>query len=131
MAYINKPKKKKGRRSAQAEAERNKKRDIYRTERWKRLRMGYIMAHPLCELCEARGIVELAVDVHHKDSFAKYQGSERLWRAYNPANLAALCKACHGWVHRNGVTFDLDIEAEAAVLDDIFGKGTKPYRHEF
>jgi 5-methylcytosine-specific restriction protein A len=126
MAYIQKRKKKREpRRESEA---RHRQRDIYRTERWKRLRTGYIMEHPLCELCEARGIVTLAVDVHHKDSFGKYQGSERLWKAYNPANLVALCKECHSWLHRGGVTFDLDTEHESKVLDEEFGKGIKPYR---
>lgn len=127
MAYIQKPKRKK--REPRKESEqRHQKRDIYRTERWKRLRQGYIMEHPLCELCEARGITTLAEDVHHKDSFAKYEGSERLWKAYDANNLAALCKACHAWVHRGGVTFDLDIDREREMLDREFGPGVKPFK---
>ena len=50
------------------------RRKIYQTEQWKLVRIGKLMEQPVCELCDARGIVTLAVDVHHADSITNYEG---------------------------------------------------------
>lgn len=126
MPYLIKSHKKKTRtRNTSSRASRVR---VYCTERWKRLRVGYLMAHPTCELCEARGIVTLAVDVHHARSFQLYDGAERLMYAYSPGNLIALCKHCHAWVHRHGATHETDIDAEAKAADEAFGPGIIPHR---
>lgn len=126
MPYLVKTQKKKRKTRRQTD-NRAKRTSVYCTERWKRLRIGYLMAHPTCELCEARGIVTLAVDVHHMRSFQLYDGAKRLYHAYNPGNLMALCKHCHAWIHRYGATRDTDLEAEAKAADEEFGKGIIPH----
>jgi len=57
---------------------------------WRRCRLAYIKAHPLCELCREAGRIEPAQDVHHK-----VDRSERPDLAYDESNLQALCKPCH------------------------------------
>jgi len=41
----------------------------------------------------------LAVDVHHRVSFTRFTGLERMAMAYDPKNLMALCKECHANIH--------------------------------
>lgn len=43
-------------------------------------------------MCLAKGIITPAVDVHHKDSFLNYEGSTRLYKAYDYSNLLSVCK---------------------------------------
>lgn len=56
--------------------------------RWRRLRLMFLRAHPLCEMCEADGRVVAAVDVHHK--LALRDGG-----THEASNLQALCHSCH------------------------------------
>lgn len=53
--------------------------------RWRRLRLMYLRAHPICE--EA-GCSQAATDVHHR--LAKRDGGSDVWD-----NLQALCHSCH------------------------------------
>ena len=106
-----------------------KRRKVYQTERWKRLRLGKLHSHPTCEICDARGIISLAVDVHHADSVTNYDGEMLLYKAYDADNLVSLCKECHSWLHRFGSTNGINIEQAAAELDKEFGPGIRPYKH--
>lgn len=58
---------------------------------WQKLRNAYIAEHPLCEVCEQRGVVCDADEVHHVTSFNGVGDPLRLdW-----CNLQAVCKRCH------------------------------------
>ena len=73
---------------------------LLNAKRWKMLRIQYLQAHPLCELCKAEGYVKASVDVHHRKPVesAKTQAEmERLCYDWN--NLQALCVPCHIKVH--------------------------------
>ena len=76
MPYLHKPKRKTV-RQIRSDAY-NKRRKIYQSEQWKRTRLGKLHDQPTCELCDARGIVTLAVDVHHADSVTNYDGAMML-----------------------------------------------------
>lgn len=93
---------------APKEPKRNNKREdrqkIYQSQQWKKLRQIKLMYNPLCELCQAKGIIKPAIDIHHKDSFLNYDGAMRLYKAYDYSNLLSLCKECHSEVHKSGVT---------------------------
>ena len=123
MPYLTKPKRK---RTSHRTDNRNARQRIYCTEEWKRLRRGYLMQQPTCELCDRRGIITLAVDVHHARSFQLLKGAERIFYAFSPTNLIALCKECHAWVHRHGPTYETDLDAEAKAADETFGPGIIP-----
>ena len=126
MPYLKKPK---TQRVKQIRTDTyTKRRKVYQTERWKRLRLGKLHSQPTCEICDARGIISLAVDVHHADSVTNYDGEMLLYKAYDPDNLVSLCKECHSWLHRGGTTRGIDIAQVAEQLDAEFGPGIKPSR---
>ena len=56
---------------------------------WRRYRMGFLAAFPICGDCEAGGRIRLANEVHHLRKLA--DGGERL----TPENTVGLCKSCH------------------------------------
>lgn len=56
--------------------------------RWEKVRKMYLSKHPLCERCEASGIVTVALDVHHIRPL-KQGGSN------SEDNLMALCRKHH------------------------------------
>lgn len=55
---------------------------------WVKIRNAYISKHPLCEECEAKGLLVPATEVHHKNPLASGGTNAE-------ENLQALCKACH------------------------------------
>ena len=61
--------------------------------KWSQVRAAYVKTHPLCELCNARGIVQPVEIVHHIKPIA--EGGER----YRHENLQSLCRFCHGKIH--------------------------------
>ena len=70
------------------------KREIYSTVKWHRLRNLKLNKNPLCERCEAQGLTEGAVIVHHivpvRDGGPKFPKLE---------GLEALCISCHSLHH--------------------------------
>ena len=58
--------------------------------RWRRARQAFLARNPLCSLCEARGRLEPATVVDHREP---HRGSAVLF--WDEANWAALCKSCH------------------------------------
>ena len=59
---------------------------------WKKIRDRKLNADPLCERCEAKGRVVVAVLVHHKD---------RNPLNNKPENHESLCDRCHDDEHKN------------------------------
>lgn len=53
---------------------------------WRKLRSLVLSEVPLCENCNARGLIVFATDVDHKDNDPS--NNER-------SNLASLCHSCH------------------------------------
>lgn len=58
--------------------------------RWQRYRATFLLAHPLCVLCEAAGKVVPAEHVDHKTPALPADAG--FWE---PTNHQALCKPCH------------------------------------
>ena len=99
MPTINKPGRARTQRREADDRNRADRSKIYNTVMWKRLRRAHLMGNPLCEVCEAVGRTEMAVDVHHLRSFAKREGMARREAAFDASNLVSLCKVCHQAVH--------------------------------
>ena len=59
---------------------------------WKRIRDSYVEQHPLCEQCEANGLLVPTAEVHHKKPLSEGGTHSR-------ENLIALCKSCHAKIH--------------------------------
>ena len=58
--------------------------------RWRRYRLAYLHAHPLCVLCEQLGRVSAASVVDHIEA---HKGDEKLF--WDTDNHRSLCKPCH------------------------------------
>jgi 5-methylcytosine-specific restriction protein A len=98
MPYLKKPQRKPIRRVSYEDRQQ-----IYQTPKWKKLREAKLMQQPLCEVCLSKGKVTPAEDVHHIDSFLNYNGTLRLWKAFDFANLMSVCKECHGLIHSDKI----------------------------
>ncbi|HZK89764.1 MAG TPA: HNH endonuclease signature motif containing protein [Stellaceae bacterium] len=57
---------------------------------WTKVRNAFIKAHPLCQHCEAKGLVVAASEVDHVIPIP-VDPSRRL----DPTNLSAICRSCH------------------------------------
>lgn len=77
------------------------------------LRARTLRANPLCQLCEKKGIVASAVDVHHLKPVegvgGRYKEGDVLpesvkeamrQRCFDPDNVIALCIPCHIRIHK-------------------------------
>jgi 5-methylcytosine-specific restriction enzyme A len=86
-------------RQAQAEYDRSRgpDRQFYSSRQWREFRRLYLLEHPLCVDCQAEGRDEFAVEVHH---VAKRKDRPDL--AYDPDNVAGLCKGHHSKRTRAG-----------------------------
>jgi 5-methylcytosine-specific restriction enzyme A len=58
--------------------------------KWQRERAKFLAAHPLCERCEARGVVEAATVVDHR---IPHRGDQKLF--WDRKNWGPLCAPCH------------------------------------
>lgn len=58
--------------------------------RWQKLRNRFIAQHPLCQACQAKGIIRMATDVDH---IVPHRGDPEL--LYDEVNLQSLCHECH------------------------------------
>lgn len=77
---------------------RELRRKAYNNTKWRKVRDLYMLNHPLCERCLAKGIVKPAQDIHHKQSpFAN--NKINYTKLLDSDNLQALCKECHGEIH--------------------------------
>lgn len=73
---------------------RELRKKAYNSTKWKKLRLTYLMQHPMCEECERNP----AEDVHHLKSFIV--DNEIDWNLLlDDNNLKALCKCCHSDIH--------------------------------
>lgn len=73
---------------------------FYQSDAWVRCRKGYLAkVGGLCERCAAKGLVVPAEIVHHKTPLTALN-IHRPEIALNYDNLMALCRDCHGAVHR-------------------------------
>lgn len=101
MPIINKPK-----RSCRYKYKKHDKQGeiqkLYNSSKWVKLRNAYLMMHPLCEICEAKGLTVAAQEIHHIKPISTADDIlEMMDIAYNPNNLQALCIKCHHEIHKN------------------------------
>ena len=94
----------KPRRKRDESLKRKERMVIYNSARWRALRLAKLRDNPLCEMCEKKGIVKPADDVHHIQSFMEVDDPDaRRLLAFDFDNLMSLCDECHSEIHkRNG-----------------------------
>lgn len=69
---------------------------IYNTNTWKKLRINYLMLHPVCEKCNN----SLAIEVHHKTEISTGKNKIEMQQlGFDSTNLMALCPDCHKKIH--------------------------------
>lgn len=73
---------------------------VYNSRRWRALRISHLKTHPLCQICEGRGLITPGQDVHHVVSFMTASDpGERRRLAFDPSNLLTVCDRCHNELH--------------------------------
>ena len=69
---------------------------VYNTDTWRKLRINYLMVHPVCERCNKA----LAIDVHHKTAISTATNEAEMKRiGFDETNLQAVCRNCHKEIH--------------------------------
>lgn len=71
---------------------------FYHSPEWQRCRVAYWSSHPICERCNAQGIITPTEIIHHKIHLTP----ENMYDpeiAFGFDNLEALCKTCHNKEH--------------------------------
>lgn len=75
---------------------------FYNSSQWKNTRNVYIAQHPVCELCQLRGIVKPAQEIHHAIKFHQQYNDSMRWKLLSDSdNLIALCTDHHKIIHTN------------------------------
>jgi len=73
---------------------------IYDTLKWRKLRLSKLIDSPLCEMCLAKDIITVGVDIHHIISFLSTDDlNKRSDLAFDYNNLQTVCKNCHQKIH--------------------------------
>ena len=62
---------------------------FYWSRSWRRARLAYLSAHPLCMMCQRQGQIVAATEVDHITPIAA--GGD----PWSESNWQALCKSCH------------------------------------
>ena len=85
-------------RTVQQQKDKN---EIYQSREWRELRVAKYRANPLCEMCEAEGIVHATEAIHHKHPIEDSSTKEemRKW-AFMWSNLQSLCRYHHAKIHK-------------------------------
>lgn len=71
--------------------------DSYNDTAWRRFRAVFLVEHPLCADCEAKGIYTAANEVHHIRKVSEYPELK-----FVEAWVLALCKPCHSMRTQKG-----------------------------
>lgn len=75
-------------------AKRQLRQQAYSSAKWRKVRLTYLVDHPMCEICEKSP----AMDIHHMQSFI-VDGEIDWGLLLDSDNLKALCKDCHAEIH--------------------------------
>ena len=107
----------------QRSAEATEWRRLYRTARWKHLRLRHLAEHPLCKLClEQHGRVTAGKIVDHVKA---HKGNLELF--FDAGNLQTLCSSCHSStkaiVEHRGHALDVDINGMPTDPEHPWNKG--------
>lgn len=74
---------------------------LINTKRWRDLRMKKLKEHPICTICEEKGISTLATEVHHVIPVEKGKTESQMSDLmYNYNNLMSVCHDCHVQIHK-------------------------------
>lgn len=97
MPTIYKPKKR--REYVDYAGKREKRQSVYNTQRWREMRLSYLMEHPISEISEWLGKTALAEHCHHIISFLDVPEEDILRYAFDYSNLIAVTAEEHNRLH--------------------------------
>lgn len=91
-------------------------------DRWRKARLAFLKAHPLCAMCEERGRTTAATVVDH---VKPHKGDARLF--WDRDNWQPLCKPCHdsGKATEEARGYRTDIGADGWPLDPRHPGGSR------
>ena len=109
------------------------KNEIYQSREWRELRIAKMRANPICELCEAEGVIHSTEAIHHIHPIEESSSKEemRKW-AFMWSNLQSVCKYHHAKIHRDaGANRKENVEKrrqlrQARWADNIVNRFIKP-----
>lgn len=92
---------------------------FYHSKAWTDCRKTYISQHPLCERCQAKGLIVPAHIVHHKIHLTQENINDPSI-SLNHANLESLCFECHNAEHfkRQNRRWKFDDDGNLVTLGD-------------
>jgi 5-methylcytosine-specific restriction protein A len=64
---------------------------------WRKFRLAWLWKNPLCSICQDKGLIVAATEVHHKEKL-KVRPDLR----FDEKNLQSLCSPCHSALTRRG-----------------------------
>jgi 5-methylcytosine-specific restriction enzyme A len=74
---------------------------VYNTNTWRKLRLEYLKANPLCSECLKKGKLSSACEAHHIVPISTGKGLiEKMEIGYDYLNLKGLCNDCHKMEHQ-------------------------------
>lgn len=72
---------------------------FYHSTAWRKFRKAFLIAHPVCVMCQTAGRIVTATTVDHIVSINPYNGWDTMQGKYphplNAENCQALCFRCH------------------------------------
>ena len=120
MPYINRLEKKDKSTYHSNTDMRELRKKAYNMTAWKKLRLQHLKEHPLCAVCERKGVVRPASQVHHIVSPFKY-GKVNYERFLDPNNLESICPVCHSLEHQKERGF-IPADEMVKILDEIMSE---------
>ena len=115
MPWINKPKKKREVIDNVA-----KRREVYDSSLWRRIRKAKLREDPLCEVCSLENKITLGEDIHHLRSFLKAETiEERDQLAFDSNNLLTVCRKHHNEIHNGDLKNCESLESIEKRLQEI------------
>jgi 5-methylcytosine-specific restriction protein A len=73
---------------------------LIHTNRWLKLRKQVLSAHPVCQMCEAEGLLRAATEVHHiVPCETAVSAVEMRALMFDPHNVMAVCHRHHVELH--------------------------------
>lgn len=103
MPTINLNKKKKEKRIKETDKRDNlNHKAVYNTRTWRKLRLQFLMEHPLCQECLKEDKITSAIEVHHIIPISSVSTiEEKKTLGFNWNNLKGLCDKHHKEAHKN------------------------------
>lgn len=104
---------------------------LMNSRKWRETRIAVLRQHPLCQWCEAKGLIVPAREIHHIVEVESGRTEPEVRDlCFRMSNLVALCHECHASYHKSmryhskEVIKQRNIQRQAAWKDQIIRRFT-------